>query len=189
MRFCDLLRGKLEITIRSTHLTLHWRYFLLSLRLFPHVPIQSCYATQIFTAENTKLYKLLCQGWSDTQQILITVLLSYADTEFICCKALSEVALCLENVKERNSIELHTGGENAFSYTLGQFFIIVNWEYREMEAANKIQLWVHWHRLKVFHCFDFPPYTYLSNPYNPKAAWSQLKGYVVNKYPSNRCFI
>lgn len=71
-------------------------------------------------------YKLLCQGWSDPQQILLCILLSSVDTEFICCKALSEVALCLENMNERNSIELHTGGKNAFSYTLGQFFIIVN---------------------------------------------------------------
>lgn len=120
---------------------------------------------------------------------LITILLSYADTEFICCKALSEVALCLENMKERNSIEFHTGGENAFSHTLGQFFIIVNWEYREMEAANKIQLWIHWHWFKAFHCFDFPPYTNLSNPYTPKAAWSQLKGYIFKKHPTNLCFI
>lgn len=59
-----------------------------------------CYAN---TAENSELQSCcpLCQCWSGPQQILICILLSFADTGFICCKASSEAALCLINTKER----------------------------------------------------------------------------------------
>lgn len=105
VRFHGPLLGKHgETIIRVIYFKPLWIYFLFSpTRVFPPCAVSGMLLCKYSQQKTLSCISccLLCQCWSDPQQIFICIRLSSADAEFICCKASSEAALCLRNMKER----------------------------------------------------------------------------------------